>query len=168
MSFDSFEEDNSKSAKERILSRKNSNVIEKMKDIWDFTKKKLASAQDTQKRYVDQRRTSSSEYKLEDTMWLFTRNIKTERLSRKLNHKWIESYKIKKILRDACQLNLSQSMKIHDIFYTFLLRKAATNPLTRQIQLSSLSVVMNDEEEYEINNILNSRYHYDKLQYKVV
>jgi hypothetical protein len=27
---------------------------------------------------------------------------------------------------------------------------------------------MNDEEEYKMNNILNSRYHYDKLQYKVV
>jgi iron-sulfur cluster repair protein YtfE (RIC family) len=27
---------------------------------------------------------------------------------------------------------------------------------------------MNDEEEYEMNDILNSRYHYDKLQYKVV
>jgi hypothetical protein len=138
-----------------------------MKDIWDFTKKKLTSAQDTQKRYADQRRTLSSKYKLEDTMWLFTRNIKTERSSRKLNHKWIESYKIKKMLRDACQLNLSQSMKIHDIFHTFLIRKAATNPLKRQIQLSSSSVVIDDEEKYEIDDILNSRYHYDKLQYKI-
>ncbi len=27
---------------------------------------------------------------------------------------------------------------------------------------------MNDEKEYEMNDILNSRYHYDKLQYKIV
>jgi hypothetical protein len=27
---------------------------------------------------------------------------------------------------------------------------------------------MNDEEKYEVNDILNSRYHYEKLQYKVV
>jgi hypothetical protein len=87
MSFDLFEEDKSKSARKRILSRKDSNIIEKMKNIWDFTKKKLASAQDIQKRDVDQRRTSSSAYKLEDTMWLFTKNIKIERSSRKLNHK---------------------------------------------------------------------------------
>jgi hypothetical protein len=33
MSFDSPEEDSSKSAKERVLCRKGSNITEKMKDI---------------------------------------------------------------------------------------------------------------------------------------
>jgi predicted metal-dependent hydrolase len=73
-------------------------------------------------------------------------------------------------VRDACQLDLSQSMKIHDTFHISLLRKAAINSLTEQIQLSSLSIVIDyqNEEEYEIDDILNSRYHYEKLQYKVV
>ncbi len=96
------------------------------------------------------------------------KNIKIERSSRKLNHKWIESYKIKKILRNACQLNLSQSMKIHNIFHTSLLRSVVTNSLIDQVQFSSSSIVINEKEEYEINDILNNRYHYDKLQYKVV
>jgi hypothetical protein len=59
-------------------------------------------------------------------------------------------------------------MKIHDTFHISLLRKAATDFLIEQIQLSSSSIVMNDEKEYEMNDILDSRYHYDKLQYKVV
>jgi hypothetical protein len=60
-------------------------------------------------------------------------------------------------------------MKIHDIFHTFLLRIVATNSLTDQIQSSSSSIVMKDEKEkYEINDILNNRYHYDKLQYRIV
>jgi hypothetical protein len=80
----------------------------------------------------------------------------------------IESYKIKKILRNVCQLNLSSLMKIHDTFHTSLLRSASTNLLIDQIQSSSFSIVMNDEKEYEINDILDSRYHYDKLQYKIV
>jgi hypothetical protein len=145
-------------------------VAEKMKDIWNFIKKKLENAQDTQKRYADQKRTFSSEYKLEDTIWLFTKNIKIERSFKKLNHKWIDFYKIKRVLRDACQLNLSQSMKIHDIFHISLLRKAATDSFIEQIQSSSSSIVIseNEKEEYEMNDILNSRYHYDKLQYKVV
>jgi hypothetical protein len=169
MSFNSFEEDNSNSTKKRVLSRKSSNIIEKMKNIWNFTKKKLANAQDIQKRYVDQKRTSSSEYGVEDMIWLFTKNIKIERSSRKLNHKWIESYKIKKVVRDACQLDLSQSIKIHDTFHISLLRKAATNFLTEQIQSSSSSIVIDkqNEEEYEMNDILNSRYHYEKLQYRI-
>jgi hypothetical protein len=173
MSFDSSNSNDEVSrerlsARERVLTEKTAIITKKMRDIWDFIKKKLANAQHNQKKYVDQKRTLSSEYELEDMMWLFTKNIKIERSSRKLNHKWIESYKIKKVLRDACQLKLSQSMKIHDIFHTFLIRKTATNSLIEKIQLSSLSIVMNDEEEYEVNDILDSRYHYDKLQYRIV
>jgi hypothetical protein len=100
-------------------------------------------------------------------MWLFIKNIKTERSFRKLNHKWIDFYKIRKILKEACQLELSSSMKIHDTFHTSLLRSAVTNSLTEQIQSSSSFIVINEEEKYEVNDILNSRYHYDKLQYKI-
>jgi hypothetical protein len=59
-------------------------------------------------------------------------------------------------------------MKIHDTFHTSLLRFAFTNFLTNQIQSSSSSVVINEKEEYEVDDILNSRYHYEKLRYKVV
>jgi hypothetical protein len=59
-------------------------------------------------------------------------------------------------------------MKIHDTFYISLLRSAATNLLTESIQSSSSSIIIEDEEKkYEINDILNSRYHYEKLQYRV-
>jgi hypothetical protein len=151
-----------------MLTQKAAIIAKKMKNIWDFTKKKLANAQDTQKKHANQKRSLSSEYELEDLMWLFTKNIKIERSFRKLNHKWIESYKIKKILKDACQFDLSQSMKIHDIFHIFLLRIAVNDFLTDQIQSSSSSIVIDDEkEEYEVNDILNSRYHYEKLQYRV-
>ncbi len=71
-------------------------------------------------------------------------------------------------MKNVCQLELSQSMKIHNTFHISLLRKVATDFLIEQIQLSSFSVMMNDEKEYEMNDILNSRYHYDKLQYRVV
>ncbi len=73
-------------------------------------------------------------------------------------------------MRNACQLNLSQSMKIHDTFHISLLRKIAIDSLTEQIQSSSSSIIIDNqnEEEYEINDILNSRYHYEKLQYKVI
>jgi hypothetical protein len=72
------------------------------------------------------------------------------------------------MLKNACQLNLSSSMKIHNIFHTSLIRKAATDSFIEQIQQSSSLIVVNEEEKYEINDIFDSRYHYDKLQYKVV
>ncbi len=94
MFFDSFTKINDKSAKKRILTRKTSNIINKMKDIWNFIKRKLANAQENQKRYVDQKRILSSEYEVEDMIWLFTKNIKTKRSFKKLNHKWIDLYKM--------------------------------------------------------------------------
>jgi hypothetical protein len=170
MSFDSpkSETSNRLSVKERVLTQKTITIIEKMKNIWDFIKKKLANTQEMQKKYADRHRTFSSEYKLEDMIWLFIKNIRIERSFRKLNHKWIESYKIKKLLKDVCQLDLSLSMKIHDTFHISLLRLAATDLLTDQIQSSSFSIVIDEEEEYEVNDILDSRYHYERLQYKVV
>jgi hypothetical protein len=169
-SFDSSDIENVDrlSAKERILTQKAKTIFDKMKNIWNFIKKRLAQTQDIQKKYADQKRNFSSEYQAENMMWLFIKNIKTERSSRKLNHKWIEFYKITNVLKDACQLNLSVSMKIHNIFHTFLLRKTAIDSLIDQIQFSSLSIVVNDEKKYEIDDVLDSRYHYEKLQYRVV
>jgi hypothetical protein len=156
------------SIRERVLTHKVVDITDKMKSIWEFIKKKLTNTQESQKRYADQKRIISFDYVVEDIVWLFIENIKTERSFKKLNHKWIESYKVKKILKDVCQLNLSSFMKIHDTFHTFLLRSAATNFLIKQIQQSSLSIVMNEEEKYEVNDILDNRYHYDKLQYRIV
>jgi hypothetical protein len=171
MSFDPSDANDSQkrlSVRERVLTQKAVIIAKKMRNIWDFIKKKLAHTQNIQKRYADQKRALSFEYVVEDIVWLFIKNIKTKRSFRKLNHKWIESYKIKKLLKDACQLDLSSSMKIHDTFHIFLLRSVVIDSFTEQIQSSSSSIVMNDEEEYEIDDILNSRYYYEKLQYKVV
>jgi hypothetical protein len=156
--------------RERILSQKTTIIVKKMKNIWNFIKKKLVNAHKMQKKHADKHKTFSSEYQLEDMIWLFTKNIKIERSFRKLDHKWIKSYKIKRLSRDVCQLNLSWSMKIHDTFHISLLRSAAIDLLTEQIQSSSLSIMIDDheDEKYEIDDILNNRYHYDKLQYKVV
>ncbi len=79
----------------------------------------------------------------------------------------IDSYKILKILKKACQLEFSSSMKIHNCFHILLLRSAFIDSLTDQIQCSSSSIIANEKEKYEINDILNNRYHYNKFQYRV-
>jgi hypothetical protein len=142
-------------------------IIDKMKNIWKFIKKKLINAQQNQKLYTDKKNVSFK-YVVENEMWLFIKHIKIKRSFRKLNHKWIQSYKIKKVIKKACQLNLSLSMKTHNIFRIFLLWKVAIDFFIEQISSSSSSIVIkNEEKEYKINDTLNSRYHYKKLQYKI-
>ena len=55
-------------------------------------------------------------------VYLATKNIITKRPNKKFNYKYIEPYRvIKKILKNNYQLNLSLKVKIHLIFYIFLL-----------------------------------------------
>jgi hypothetical protein len=48
-------------------------------------------------------------------------------------------------------------MKIHDIFHFSLLRKAANDFLFDQILKSSSSVIIDEKEEYKLNDVLNFR-----------
>ncbi len=71
MSFDSSNSNDDVSqerlsTKERILTQKAIIIAKKMKNIWDFTKKKLANAQNAQKKHVDRKIIISFEYKFED------------------------------------------------------------------------------------------------------
>ena len=71
-------------------------------------------------------------YKVEDIVWLSTRNIKTKKLLKKLNHKIIGPYKIKKLVGSSYQLELPHTIKIYDIFHPNLLWKAVDDPLSNQ------------------------------------
>jgi hypothetical protein len=68
MNFDSLntETNDRLSDKKRILTQKTTIIIEKMKDICNFIKKKLINAQEMQKKHADKHKTLSSEYQFED------------------------------------------------------------------------------------------------------
>ena len=58
-------------------------------------------------------------------VYLATKNIIIKKPSKKLDYKYIEPYKvIKKILKNNYKLNLPPKVKIHLIFYIFLLKDA--------------------------------------------
>lgn len=61
-------------------------------------------------------------------MWLST-NISANKLSKKLDHKMISYFKIIGKKSILLELQLPQNMKIYNIFYPDLLRKASIDPL---------------------------------------
>jgi hypothetical protein len=61
MSFNSI--NSSESTRERIMQFKEVNIAEKMQKMIDFTKKKLAITQESQKRHLNNKRTKASDYK---------------------------------------------------------------------------------------------------------
>ena len=99
-----------------------------------------------------------SMYKIGDKVFLSTKNIKTERPSKKLNVKNIGPFKIKKLVGLSYQLELPHIMKIYDVFHPNLLQKAVNNSLPNQQNISPPPTVVSDKEEWEVDNILDAKH----------
>ena len=58
-------------------------------------------------------------------------------------------------------------MKIHNVFYPNLLQKGSTNLLNNKVCDSLPPISIKNKEKWEVNDILDARSHWGKLQYRV-
>jgi len=94
-------------------------------------------------------------YKIESKMFLNERNIVTAKLFKKLDDKMLDSFKIINFVDFFYKLKLSDIMHIHDVFYSEFLHSAVNDSLSDQKNKFSRSIVVNDENEWKIDDILN-------------
>jgi len=106
-------------------------------------------------------------YKIESKMFLNERNIITAKLFKKLDDKMLDSFKITDSVDFFYKLKLSDTMHIHDVFHSELLRSVVNDSLSDQKNEFLRSIVINDENEWEIDDILNFRWYQRRLQYRV-
>jgi len=103
-----------------------------------------------------------------DKVWLLHGYIKTSHPSTKLNFKHLGKFRIlQKVSSHAYKLDLPVSMKIHLVFYISLLELAAIDPLPDQIQPPPLLVIIDDELEWEVDEIVDSHLCGQTLKYLV-
>jgi hypothetical protein len=83
----------------------------------------------------------------------------------------LRSFKVLKKRESSYKLNFSDNMNLHSVFHTLLLRKNLEDFLSEQIISSSLSVVIDNEQKFDVEDIIDSRLterSIDKrLQYKI-
>lgn len=91
-----------------------------MNKILTFTKQHLVKAYKTMTKQINQH-CKNVNYKVEDMMFLNSKNINTQRLSKKLDDKMLKPFKIVKKVRKAFKLKLSRTMLIYDVFDLSLL-----------------------------------------------
>ncbi len=98
-------------------------------------------------------------YKIESKMFLNERNIITARSFKKLNDKMLNSFINLDFVNSSYKLKLSKSMHVHDVFHSDLLRSVVDDFLSDQKNEFLDSIVINDEDEWEIDDILNFRWY---------
>ena len=82
--------------KEKIANSTARSIANCMKEVWEFMQKKMTKSQAKQAIAANYHRKLLLVYKVRDMVWLLTRNIKTKRPLKKLDHKMISPYKVKK------------------------------------------------------------------------
>ena len=130
----------------------------KIKEIQEEAKVLLGKAQEEMKKYTDKKRREIDEYKVEDLVMLSTKDLKyqiVERRTEKLTERFIESYRIKKvILLNIVELELSSMIRIHLVVNISRIRKYV-GQVKGQRNKQPAPVTIKGEKEQKVKKILN-------------
>ncbi len=147
--------------------------INRVKNIFDQMNKTLIFACEAlikiQKQMINQanKHRKKINYKIESKMFLNEQNIITARFFKKLNDKMLDSFQIIESVDSFYKLKLSETMHIHDVFHSEFLHSVVDDFLSDQKNEFSRSIVIKNEDEWEINDILNFQCYKRQLQYRV-
>ncbi len=165
MNFD-FDIIEYESTRERLQIAWVEDIFEQMNKTFIFAHEALIKTREQMMNQANKHRKKIN-YKIESKMFLNEWNIVTARSFKKLNDKMLDSFQIIESVDSFYKLKLSETMCIHDVFHSELLHSVVNDFLSDQKNESLKSIVINDEDEWEINDILNSRRYKRWLQYQV-
>ncbi len=154
------------SIRERLQIDRVKNISEQMNNTLIFACEALIKTWEQMMNQANKHRKKIN-YKIKSRMFLNERNIITARLFKKLNDKMLDSFQIIDFIDSFYKLKLLKTMHIHDVFHSELLHLVVNDSLSDQKNELSRSIVINDEDEWKINDILNSRWYRKRLQYQV-
>jgi len=154
------------STHERLQINRVKNISEQMNKTLIFAREALIKTRDQMMNQANKHRKKIN-YKIELRVFLNEQNIVTARFFKKLNDKMLDSFQIIDFVDSFYKLKLFETMHIHDVFHSELLRFAVNDSLFNQKNEFSKSIVINDENEWKIDDILNSRWYRKRLQYQV-
>ena len=141
-----------------------------MKELHDIMKHNLQKVADDMKRFHDRHAGEEPSYKPGTKVFLDGRNLTTTWPSSKMEDKWFGPYEVlEKIGASTYKLKLPKTMKaIHPVFNVSLLKPFTEPAFDSQIKPPPPPpVLVDNKEEYKVEEILNSCLHRGKLQFLV-
>jgi len=145
MSFE-FDVIEYESSRERLQTAKVENISEHMNKTLKFARESLVKTREQMMKQVNKHR-KEVDYKIESKMFLNERNIVTARSFKKLDDKMLDFFINLDLVDSSYKLKLSESIRVHDVFHSDLLRSVVDDFLSDQKNELSGSIVVNDEDE---------------------
>ena len=122
------------------------------------------------KKQADKKRGKVEEYRVGDLVLLSTKDLKwqmKERRTEKLTERFVGPYKIKRIIStNAVELELPRTAKIHLVVNVSRIRRYKEQ-VQGQKKQPAPPVIIEGEEEYEVEKVINKRKKWGRWEYLV-
>lgn len=140
--------------------------LQQLQETWDWVQERIRTAQARQQRNANRSR-REVDFDVDDMIMVSTKNWNTGRPSKKLDYQWAGPFRILAKEGNAFRIDLPASIKVHPVINPEHLRRASTSePLPGQHADALPPTTVNDQNEWEVEEILASRLRYRKLQYR--
>jgi len=143
---------------------------ERMRMAIEEVKSAIRKAQEDMKRYYNRRRTPAPVFNPGDKVFLDASDIQTTCPLQKLSHRWLGPFVVELRIRSmAYCLKLPYWMKqLHPVFNVVKLTPAPDDPITGcKMEDHPPPIVIDREAEWEVEEILDSRWHQRRFQYLI-
>lgn len=154
------------STRERLQAARADNIAKRMEEMLEFGRSRLVESQKIMKDQADKHRRDVS-YNIGDKVWVSSKDIKTTRPSQTLEDKMFGPYRIIGRVGTSYRLELPTTFKRTNTFHPSKLRPDPDDPLPGQHPPPPRPVEVEGEDEWELDDILQSRRYRGRLQYKV-
>ncbi|KAL0150433.1 hypothetical protein M9458_054260 [Cirrhinus mrigala] len=146
--------------------------MQRSEATWNAAHTHLQVAIRRQKRYADLHRRPAPEFAPGSWVWLSTRDLRLRLPCRKLSPRYVGPFKVlRQITPVSYRLALPSEYRISPTFHVSLLKAAGAprgaDDLDEDREQGPPPLIIDDEEAYRVNEILNSRRRGGVLQYLV-
>ena len=127
----------------------------------------LEVAADRMKRYYDRGVQEAPKFRVGDRVWLEATNINVTR-TRKLANRRLGPFPIIRVVSEVnYELELPHTMRIHPVFHVSLLTPHREDKIPGRVQPAPPPVVVDGDEEYEVDSILDAKKQRGKIRFLV-
>lgn len=139
-------------------------TVDKLNELHFLLKTKLDKIAKTTTKTANRKRSEGPDFQEGEMVYVSTKNIKTQRPSKKLDNTKIGPYRIKKVLGPVSyELHLPGGMNIHPVFHKSLLERAPPNARPGPVHIDEDT----QEPYYDVEEILQHRETKNQTEYLI-